>query len=245
MQETVSIIMPAYNAAKTINQSIDSVLNQTFSDFKLYIINDNSTDETKNIIKKIDDKRIIYLENKENKGASGSRNKGIDICEGRYIAFLDSDDIWVAEKLELQCQKLKEGWDLVCSSYKTFVDDISLVNGNRTAPQIISRSDMLKSNFIGNLTGIYNAEKLGKVRQVNKGHEDYIMWLEVIKRAKKAFCIQQSLAYYRTSSTSLSGNKLKAVQWQWEIYRKDQQLSLFKSLYYFSYYIYNAILKRK
>jgi glycosyltransferase involved in cell wall biosynthesis len=245
MREIISIIMPAYNAEETITESINSILRQTFTEFKLYIINDNSSDSTKKIIQKIKDPRIVYLENENNSGVSESRNKGIRCCQGTFIAFLDSDDIWENKKLELQYEKLLNGWDVVCSAYKTFTDQINDIKGVRIPPQIITCDDMFKSNFVGNLTGIYNAEKFGKIYQKKIGHEDYVMWLEIIKRAGKAFCIQEPLAFYRISSNSLSGNKIKAAHWQWIIYRDIQKLSFVKSVYYFGFYIAYAILKRR
>ncbi|WP_231135758.1 glycosyltransferase family 2 protein [Proteus terrae] len=241
--EIFSIIMPAYNAEKTIFYSIESILNQTYSNFKIYIINDNSCDKTENIILSFSDERIIYIKNKKNMGVSLSRNIGIKLSKGKFIAFLDSDDLWVPNKLEEQYKKLINGWDVVCSNYTTF-DETNQIK-HRVSPEIINYSDMLLSNFIGNLTGVYNKDNIGKVYQKNKGHEDYIMWLDILKKSKKAYCIQKPLAKYRISEKSLSGNKLKAMQWQWSIYRNELNLSFIKSSYYFINYIYNALKKRK
>ncbi|MBG5950644.1 glycosyltransferase family 2 protein [Proteus terrae] len=235
--------MPAYNAEKTIFYSIESILNQTYSNFKIYIINDNSCDKTENIILSFSDERIIYIKNKKNMGVSLSRNIGIKLSKGKFIAFLDSDDLWVPNKLEEQYKKLINGWDVVCSNYTTF-DETNQIK-HRVSPEIINYSDMLLSNFIGNLTGVYNKDNIGKVYQKNKGHEDYIMWLDILKKSKKAYCIQKPLAKYRISEKSLSGNKLKAMQWQWSIYRNELNLSFIKSSYYFINYIYNALKKRK
>ncbi|HEJ9421315.1 TPA: glycosyltransferase family 2 protein [Proteus mirabilis] len=235
--------MPAYNAEKTIYYSIESILSQTYSNFKIYIINDNSSDNTENIILSFLDERIIYIKNKKNIGASLSRNIGIKLSKGKFIAFLDSDDLWLPNKLEEQYKKLVNGWDVVCSNYTTFNEKNEIKY--RTSPKIINYSDMLLSNFIGNLTGTYNKDIIGKVYQKNKGHEDYIMWLDILKKSKKAYCIQKPLAKYRISEKSLSGNKLKAIQWQWSIYRSELNLSFIKSSYYFINYIYNALKKRK
>ncbi|MBI6312248.1 glycosyltransferase, partial [Proteus mirabilis] len=186
---------------------------------------------------------IIYIKNKKNIGASLSRNIGIKLSKGKFIAFLDSDDLWLPNKLEEQYKKLVNGWDVVCSNYTTFNEKNEIKY--RTSPKIINYSDMLLSNFIGNLTGTYNKDIIGKVYQKNKGHEDYIMWLDILKKSKKAYCIQKPLAKYRISEKSLSGNKLKAIQWQWSIYRSELNLSFIKSSYYFINYIYNALKKRK
>lgn len=242
-QELVSIIMPAYNAEKTIIDSINSVLKQDFKSFNLYVINDASQDKTKEIILSFNDSRIIYLENDKNSGVAESRNKGLKNANGKYIAFLDSDDLWLPNKLSSQLKLLNEGWDVVCSNYTTF--DSSGIKSLRTASEVIKYSDMLKSNFVGNLTGVYNRENLGVFFQKNIGHEDYVMWLQIIQKSRHAFCIQEPLAKYRLSDDSLSGNKLKAITWQWSIYRNELKLPLLKSSYYFSHYILNAFKKRR
>lgn len=244
MNEKFSIIMPVFNSEKTVSESIKSILNQTYPHFRLYIINDSSTDNSKNIILSFDDKRIIYLETPKNSGVAYTRNIGIKNSKEKYIAFLDSDDLWLPNKLEYQLIKLQAGYDVVCSNYFTFTDDNNNLN-LRKSPTIIQYSLMLKSNFIGNLTGVYNRVNLGRFLQKKIGHEDYVMWLEILKKSGKAFCIQEPLAKYRISDTSLSSNKLKVIKWQWSIYRNELKLSVIKSLFYFSHYLLNAFKKRR
>lgn len=244
VDEIFSIIMPAYNAEKTIAASINSVLMQSESDFKLYIVNDYSTDRTKEIILSFSDKRIIYLENEVNMGVAETRNKAIEACNGIYICFLDSDDLWHPQKLEKQLSVLNKGWDVVANNYSTFKDDIANVVNKRISPEIINFNDMLKSNYIGNLTGIYNAKKLGKFYQKTIGHEDYVMWLEIFAKSRQAYCIQENLAYYRLSKNSVSANKLIVMIWQWTIYRKVLHLPVIKSIYYFLCYVYLGLAKR-
>lgn len=241
--ELVSIIMPCYNSDKYISESIDSVLNQTYQNFELIIINDSSTDKTLEIIQSYNDSRIKVINSTVNEGVALSRNKGISASNGTYIAFLDSDDIWEKEKLEKQLTYLQNGWLIVCSNYISF-DEENIIKP-RVSPETIHYNDMLKTNFIGNLTGIYNQCKLGKHFQKKIGHEDYVMWLDVIKKSGQVYCIQEPLAKYRLSSNSLSGNKLKTMQWQWIIYRNELKMSLPKTIYYFSYYILNALKKRR
>ncbi|AWH90123.1 glycosyltransferase [Limnobaculum parvum] len=237
--------MPAYNAADTIHESIMSVLEQTFTDFRLYVVNDCSTDKTKDVIMSFSDKRIVYIENNINLGVSESRNLGIKESRGKYIAFLDSDDLWKSEKLEIQYNLLLEGWDIVCSNYQTFSGSPDNILNLRISPEVISYKEMLKSNFIGNLTGIYNSDKLSKIYQNKVGHEDYVMWLELVKKAQKIYCVQESLALYRVTDKSLSSNKVRAMFWQLKIYRNVLGFSLIKSGYYFFFYILYAIHKRK
>lgn len=247
MKNTISIIMPAYNSETTIEESINSVLYQTYKNWELIIVNDCSIDNTEKIIDSYinKDSRIKKIKTLENSGVSKARNLAISNCIGNYIAFLDSDDLWLPTKLECQLAYLNNGYNIVCSNYINFHDNNNHIRKSTNFPSVINYSMMLKSNFIGNLTGIYNSEKLGKEYQKNKGHEDYIMWLNLLKRSGKAYCIQEPLAKYRISNQSLSGNKLKAIKWQWSIYRNELKLSLPKSIYYFSHYIINALKKRR
>ncbi|WP_226888156.1 glycosyltransferase family 2 protein [Pectobacterium aquaticum] len=246
MSEIFSVIMPAYNSALTLRDSIKSVLNQSFRDFVLYVVDDCSSDETENIIKSYSDARVVYIKTDKNSGVANARNQGVKAASGKYITFLDSDDIWCEKKLEKQYHCFSNGFDVVCSNYKTFFEVFDLNSGViRRSPEYIVYSDMLKSNFIGNLTGAYNAERIGKVYQKSVGHEDYVMWLSIMRKTKVAYCIQEPLAYYRISGSSLSANKLKAMLWQWHIYRKEINLSLLSSFYFFLCYVFFSLKKRK
>ncbi len=241
----VSIIMPSYNSATTIVSSIESVQQQDYPHWELLITDDGSTDNTVELVRELadDDPRISIEVNPVNSGAGFSRNQSIKRSKGKYIAFLDSDDIWATNKLESQIKVLEAGYDVVCSHYHTFIDDIDKIQVTRRFPVEFNYYSMLYGNKVGNLTGIYNQDTLGKVYQQNIGHEDYLMWLELVKRAGKAFCVQEALAYYRVSSTSLSGNKLKASLWQWKIYREQLGLGLFQSIYYWYGYVLNALIR--
>ena len=244
-EKKVSIIMPVYKSVCTIEKAVKSVVGQSYNNWELIIINDrcpeNSCDSILHIIKNSD--RIIKIDNDENLGVSKSRNRGIDIATGDIIAFLDSDDYWVDDKLEKQIIKIQAGYDVVCSNYIRVYD--SYENNEVTHKEQFSYTDMLRSNQIGNLTGMYNCKKIGKVFQKDVGHEDYVMWLEIVKKSKKNICIQEPLAYYKVSSNSVSSNKFKAVIWQWRIYRCVLKFNLLKSIWLFINYVYFACKKRK
>lgn len=247
MPNLFSIIMPAYNAESTIAKSIESVLSQTHEHWELIITNDCSTDSTQSIIDYYAalDSRIIITKNEKNLGVAKTRNISILKSKGTFISFLDTDDLWHPTKLEKQINLLNNGWNVVCSNYTTFSSEQTQMPQERISPPIITYSDMLKSNFIGNLTGSYNCKILGKIEQKEIGHEDYVMWLDIIQKSGNAFCIQEPLAKYRVSDSSLSSNKFKAIKWQWSIYRNELKFSRSKSLYYFSHYILNALRKRR
>ncbi|EPA1952414.1 glycosyltransferase family 2 protein [Vibrio alginolyticus] len=244
--EKVSIIMPVYNGEKTIFHAIKSVLCQSYTNWELIIVDDRSQDATRSIVDRIDDERVIFFQLESNTGSPTSpRNYGLGLCSGKYIAFLDADDLWEPKKLELQVAALERGYNIVCSNYSVFIDDneddpLSY----RQFPKEFNFRKMLKRNCIGNLTGIYNREKLGIVLQKHQGHEDYIMWLELVRKGGSVYCVQESLARYRLSPSSVSSDKLQAAKWQWRIYREELALNLLVSSYYFSHYAINA-LKRK
>lgn len=244
MTAIFSVIMPAFNAGKTICRSIESVLNQSVKSFELIIIDDCSTDDTEEKVSKyLNDSRIIYLRNEKNLGVALSRNKGIKHCKGRYIAFLDSDDYWMENKLLQQKKYFDKGYKVVCSNY--YADDDSKKKRIlRVSPEIIDFRMMLKSNFVGNLTGAYDCSELGKFQQCRLGHEDYIMWLDVLKKGNLAYCIQEPLAVYSISTYSLSSNKVTAMKWQWFIYRNYLKMGFIRSLYYFVNYLALAFKKR-
>lgn len=238
--------MPTYNSSAYIADSILSVIKQDFHDWHLYVIDDASTDDTSKIVTAFSDydSRITYLYQLENRGVATTRNIGIEKSTGKYIAFLDSDDVWEPNKLKLQVSYLEQGYDVVCSHYALFIDDPNNIIGVRACPIKIDYSRMLRGNCIGNLTGIYNRYKLGKVLQKKCGHEDYLMWLELLNCSGYAICVQQVLARYRVTANSLSSNKIKAASWQWRIYRNYLKFNFIKSIYYLSCYGLNAVLKR-
>ncbi|MDA8496161.1 glycosyltransferase family 2 protein [Kluyvera georgiana] len=242
--ESVSIVMPTFNAALYISDSIHSILAQEYTDWHLYIIDDASTDNTKKIVSEFSDPRITYLYQPINNGVAKTRNIGIAIAQGRFIAFLDSDDIWEVDKLSRQVTLLEQGYDIVCSDYMVFANEPSNIIDVRHCPLEFGYSRMLRGNCIGNLTGIYNQERLGKCFQQDCGHEDYLMWLELLCRTERARCIQHPLARYRVKDNSLSSNKIKAATWQWHIYRSRLQMNLLKSSFYWCHYVMSALIRK-
>ena len=246
MNNLVTIITPSYNSSRFISQTIASVIQQTYKNWEMLIIDDDSSDNSLEIINEYleKDKRIKLIRLKKNSGPAMARNEGIKAAKGKYIAFLDSDDMWLPTKLERQISFMERNkLAITYSSYYTINENGKRIN-LRKAKEKISYKYMLRSNHIGNLTGIFDQELIGKFYMENTGHEDYTLWLKIMKKVKKTQGITEPLAEYRILFDSVSSNKFKVLFWQWKIYRKVLGLNLIISIYYFAFYIYYGLKKR-
>lgn len=246
-KKLVSIITPMYNSEKYIRQTIESVLNQTYKEWEMLIIDDCSSDNSANIVNEYVqiDNRIKYIRVKENKGVSNARNVGLQQARGRFIAFLDSDDIWDYSKLENQIQfMIEKDCTITFTSYELIDEDSNKLGKVIKVPNEVRYNDLLKGNIIGCLTVMIDKSKIDfDIRMSDDRHEDYILWLSILKKSHIAYGIDKILAQYRKSYTSLSGNKIKSAIWTWNIYRNIEKISLYKSIYYFINYIINGIKK--
>jgi len=243
----ISIITPSYNSEKYISETIESVLAQTYKNWEMIIVDDVSSDDSLQIIEQYTqkDSRIKVIRSKQNMGPAHARNRAIKEAKGRYIAFLDSDDVWFPKKLEKQIQFLTENNLVITySAYETMDENSKYIN-TRNIQTSITYNDMLKSNHIGNLTGIYDTDFFGKVYMKECGHEDYVLWLELLKQIESTKGLSEPLAKYRIMSKSLSSNKLKVLKWQWDIYRNIEKLGIFQSAYTMIWYVFYAIKKRR
>ena len=244
----ISIITPSYNAEKIIAETIESVLAQTYDNWEMIIVDDNSTDNSLEIINRYisKDKRIKLISLKEQYGPAKARNKAIEAAVGRYIAFLDSDDTWVAQKLEKQLTFMKKSNLAFTYSSYYIMDEAGNQTGLFTTRKEISYESMLKTCSVGCLTAIYDVEKLGKrymVAETLRKGEDYVLWLDIMKDIKTTKGIVEPLAYYRIQSTSLSSNKPNAAKAQWHVYRHFEKLNIFQSAYYLMNYAYYGFFK--
>lgn len=244
--DLVSIIMPAYNAELYIESAIESILRQSYQNWELLVVNDASSDKTGGIVEKIaqKDPRVLLFTNVTNMGIAGTRNVALKNAKGRFIAFLDSDDLWLPDKLTAQLAYMTDKRASIVYSGYTRINEHGKYLGTVIPPKLVTYKDLLKSNFIGNLTGVYDCKYLGKEYFKKFKHEDYIAWLHLLKRAGSAYGIPQELAQYRVYSGSTSSNKFKTIAWQWRIYRESEQLSVLKSFVLMGSYIRNAVAKR-
>lgn len=248
-EDLVSIIVPVYNAEQFIEETIKSVLKQTYKNWELILVNDKSNDKSADIINENylkDNIRLINLE--KNSGAAIARNVGIEEAKGKYIAFLDADDLWKKEKLEKQIKFAKKNnYDFTFTGYEFITEE-----GKRTekvvgVPKSINYKQALKNTVIATSGVILNVESLGKdlikMPNVRRG-QDTATWWKILKTGKVAYGLNESLHFYRKNKNSLSSNKFIALKRTWNIYRKVEKLPLIKSMYYFTFYIMNAIKRR-
>lgn len=245
--QQVSIITPCYNSEKYISCTIESVRSQTYQDWEMLIIDDCSSDDSASIIQTYcaKDRRIKYLKTeKPSGGPTIPRNIGIRTATGRYIAFLDSDDCWLQTKLEEQIPFFED--DNVAIAFTNYekITALGERQGRRIiAPASVDYHSLLKGNCIGCLTAVYDTAKIGKAYFPNVGHEDYALWLSILKKGYIAKNTETTGALYRIVEGSLSSDKLKVFKWSWHILRDIEQLSFFSSLYYFTNYAIRALMK--
>ena len=243
MESSVSIITPMYNSEVFLSDTINSVLNQTHKNWELFLIDDCSTDNTLEIAQTFSKihSNIMVLKNSTNLGAALSRNLGIEKSKGDFIVFFDADDLWKAKKLEKQLDFIKkDNCDVCFSSYELINEKGEKLNKIVKALPVLSYNKLLKSNYVGNLTGLYDATTLGKIQTTNlRKRQDWLLWLQAIKKSgKPAKGIQESLAYYRVRKDSMSSNKLKLLKYNYWVYRKGLQFSIIKSIYFFILFLF-------
>ena len=243
----VSIITPAYNAAAYIAETIASVFAQTYTNWEMLIVNDCSKDNTAEIVESYakKDKRIKLINLKQNSGAAAARNTAIQNAKGRYIAFLDSDDLWKKEKLQKQLSFMQQnGYAFTFTGYEHFKGTKENIQSKVQVVKSLNYKQALKGNQIGCLTVMLDRKQIRDIRFTTQRHEDYILWLSILKQGITAYGIQESLALYRTgNSKSISSNKLQSALWTWKVYRESQRLSVVKSMYYMLFYVANGLRK--
>ncbi len=231
MSDLVSIIMPSYNTAKYISDSIKSVQAQTYENWELIIVDDCSTDNSIDLIRSFNESRIKLLQNEKNSGAAISRNYALREAKGKWIAFLDSDDTWVPEKLEKQIKFM------VDNNYAfTFTDYRICENGKwmpyiNTGPNVVTKRKMYDYCYFSTITVMYDREKIGLIQIANlRKNNDYAMWLQIIEKSN-AYRLAECLSFYIKHDDSISsGNKLKLIKWHYKLFREGLEKTPFVSL---------------
>ena len=247
-QPLVSVIMPCYNMERFITETIASVQRQTYSQWELFIVDDASDDQTAEIVQKHcqQDQRINLLVKHLHSGIADTRNQCLKMAKGRYLAFLDADDLWHPEKLEQQLQFMTSRNIGFCYSSYDCVDEEGKDLGKLVkAAGNLDYEAYLRNTIIGCSTVMIDKSIVGEVIVPNfRTSEDTATWLNILKKGFLAYAIEQPLTSYRIRQHSASSNKLKASFDLWRVYRQNEKLSLFKAVACFSSYAFNAIKKR-
>lgn len=247
MNDIVSVIIPVYNAKNYIRNTIESVQRQTYPEWELILVDDGSSDGTRDILKNYESASIKVIENAHNLGAAETRNRGVEEAQGRYIAFLDADDLWESIKLEKQVNFINEmNAAFVCTSYE-FADEYGIGTGKvADVPCKIVYEQALKNTIIFTSTVLFDLTKITKVeiKMPQIASEDTATWWKILRNGYVAYGLGEVLVRYRRLNSSLSSNKLKAIQRIWHLYRKQERLSLIKSMYCFLHYAVHTTIRR-
>lgn len=242
----VSIVTPNYNSEKFIVACIESVQKQEYTNWEWIIVDDCSSDNSLGIIEDYikSDERITLLRLNENSGPAIARNAGIEKAKGSYLTFIDSDDLWLPNFLEVSMSHEKQSSGFVFASYHRFDEDMNPKYKDFIVPLEVTYFDILKTNSISCLTAFINIERLGKLYMPEvRYRQDMGLWLQYLKQIDVAKGIKEPLAIYRIREASHSRNKKKLMRHQWNFYRKVEGISVFKSIYYFSCWFFNGLKK--
>ena len=247
MNNLVSIVTPTFNSAKYIAETIQSVQKQTYQNWEMILVDDCSTDNTINLIKDFitKDKRIQLYQLESNSGPAVARNKGIENVSGKYMTFLDADDIWFEDFIENSIKTIEETKvHFVFSSYKRSDEELNFIYSDFIVPEKVTYTDILKSNSISCLTAFLDIETLGKKSMpLIRKRQDMGLWLQYLKEIPFAYGIQEPKAIYRIRENSLSRKKSNLIKYQWQFYREVEKLNVFQSTYYMLHWMYRGFMK--
>lgn len=249
MKKKVSIIVPVYNAEEFLQETIETVLAQKETDWELLLVDDCSTDGSRAVIERCSnqDARVRLVAQPENRGAAAARNRGVEEAEGRYIAFLDADDLWKEERLSKELEFMqKKSAGFVFSGYE-FADEKGVGTGKIVrVPETITYRQALKNTTIFTSTVLFDTEKISKelIKMPLVKSEDTAAWWNILRHGHKAYGLDENLVLYRRSAGTLSSNKLEAIRRIWYLYRKVEGLGIVYSMYNFVFYAVRAVLRR-
>jgi len=249
-KDLVSVIMPNFNSREYIEDSIKSVINQSYNNWELIICDDGSSDSSNDLINlyTLKHKNIILINNKYKKGAPGARNSCLDIAKGQYIAFLDSDDQWNSSKLEKQINFMKDNKYALVFSYVNIIQEDGSYLYSLKAPKKVGSRLMTIGNFIPCCSAIYDSSKIQKVYQPDiKKRNDYALWLEILKNKDTSFayCYPEILATYRSNSYGLASNKIDNIKYYYLCRIKYAGSSHLTAIIELTLYIFFTLIKKK
>lgn len=247
-EEKVSIIIPVYNEEKWIRQTIENLKEQTYKNYEIILIDDGSTDKSKQIILEYtDDENIKLISLEKNVGPAIARNEGLKIATGRFICFQDADDLWEKHKLEKQINFMKKNdCAFLYTAFKYLNDNKLKKDKIVNVPLVLDYKKALKDTRILTTSVMLDRNKINKelLQMPNVPAEDVATWWNILKNGFLAYGLDEVLVYYHITSNRLTSNKFKSAKNRWNVYRKVEGFNILQSLYYFSFYIFNAIRKR-
>lgn len=251
MNEMVSVVVPVYHAEKYMEETMDCVRVQTYTDWELLLVVDGPEDPTVEVIKKYmeatGEKRIRLFIQEKNQGAALARNRGVAEAKGRYIAYLDADDLWKPDKLEKEVNFMKEKDAAFAFTGYEFADEEGKGTGKVVrVPEMLTYREALKNTTIFTTTVMFDTQKIDKamLEMPNMRSEDTALWWRVLREGCIAYGLDENLVYYRRPSVSLSSNKLVAIQRIWNLYRQAEKLSIPYSCYNFCFWAVRAVIRR-
>ena len=246
MEKLVSIIIPTYNSADFIADTLASVQQQTYPNWEVILVDDGSTDITLAIAQNIaqTDHRIRIFKNPTNSGTGVTRNNALHHCQGNYIAFLDADDVWKPNKLERQLQFMQEQQQPFTFSFYECIDEAgNPLHKLVEAPRNLPYRQLFFCNYVGNLTGIYDADFFGKIAISSiRKRQDWMLWLTILKKLKSAKPVPESLAYYRIRNNSLSASKVALLQHNFAVYRQFHRYNFVAALFIMLGFLFTQLL---
>jgi len=249
MNDLVSIITPSYNSKKYIKETIDSVKQQIYKNWEMIIVDDCSPDNSNFIIEKYSkkDSRIKLIKLEKNSGPAIARNRAIEAAKGRFIAFLDADDLWAPEKLEKHIAFMCKNNCALTYSYYDIIDENNNPLDHVIKPPLqLTYKDLLKTNYIGCLTAVYDTKIVGKVYMpLIRKRQDYGLWLKILKQIPYAYGIPEVLASYRLRKNSISSNKMNLLKYNYNLFREHEGFSPIKACYYVAWNIIFKLLEKK
>ena len=241
--EKVSVIIPSYNSSSYIMDAVASALAQTYENLEVIVADDASTDNTCDVINTIKDPRVRLVVRAENGGAAAARNTAISVATGRYIAFLDSDDYWMPDKLSIQIGKMREA--AISFSYTSYLAKSEKNEVLIDVPDVIDYKGLLEGNIICTSTAVYDSGKIGKIYMPDLAmRQDFATWLNILRKGDMALGIRQPMSCYKRRQHSLSSQFVKAMYFNYQVYRNTQGFSQISSCYFLFRHLLQALRKR-
>ena len=245
----VSVIMPTYNCAKFISETLDSIQAQTYENWEIVIVDDCSKDNTKEIVDAYiaRDPRIKYFCLEVNSGAAVARTKAMELADGEYMAFCDSDDLWMPDKLERQLAFMKEnGYAFTCTAYEQVNEETEPLNRVIKTKKKTNYNRLLLDCPVGNSSVMYSVKQMGKfeVPNIRKRNDD-ALWLQMLKKEEYIYGMPDVLMRYRIRSNSISSNKLSVIKYHWILYREIEHLNVFRSAFHICWWCFLKVFHIK